>query len=217
MPCFTGMSFCARMRQTRLHKVDVVPIVAIQFQLYEFPMAIKARGAVPLQQKLPVRAIEQGLERMRWKEQWLREELRTCRGQLSSQIQWGITVLTAAGLNLYYIRKDVYAHLIQLNVIKPEEMLPFARWSVGTIFLLVLAWIFSAITSRLAAHHRAYRKQLLDMANDGFSGIKETVPRSSFLHKTPYVLFFSIPIMDFLAWAMSYAGSRLHIEFLLPW
>jgi hypothetical protein len=156
------------------------------------------------------------VERFRLKEQWLREELRASRTQLLGQMQWGITVLAAVGINLYYIRKDVHAHLVQQAVITPQEILPFTRWFLGTFFLLVLAWVFTALAKRLSSHHGVYRQQLIDM-DGGYSGIRERVPRASFLYRAPFIMFFSIPAIDLLTWALFYAGERLRINILIPW
>src|ERR1700685_3800245 len=102
-------------------------------------------------------------EQLKLREQWLREELRALRTVLVSQMQWGITVLTAAGLNLYYIRKDVKAHLVSQHFLKEGELLPFFRWFVGTIFLCILAGVFASSMRRIVRHHQQYRTQLQAM------------------------------------------------------
>lgn len=56
-------------------------------------------------------------DRQKAKEDWLRQELRAHRTLGISQIQWGVTVLAAVGLNLYYIRRDVTKHLVDLGAL----------------------------------------------------------------------------------------------------
>lgn len=173
----------------------------------------KAQPAEP--ETVDARSAEER-DRLKSKEQWLREELRASRTQLSNQMQWGITVLAAVSINLYYIRKDVHTHLVQQHRIDPSEMLPFQRWIIGTILLIFLAWIFTSLTRRYSIHHGVYRDQLMEM-NGGFSGIEEKVPRARFLHNAPSFLYFSIPALDIMAWTMFYAGEKLQFNFLVPW
>jgi|ERR1043165_677222 uncharacterized protein YggT (Ycf19 family) len=157
-------------------------------------------------------------EQLKSKEQWLREELRAARTLLQTQMQWGITVLAAVGLNLYYIRKDAKAHLVEQMVLAAQELLPFSRWFIGTVFLLILASVFASTTRRVALHHQFYRTQLRDM-NPSYSGIREDIPVATnrFLNNSPYLLFFAIPALDLVIWTLFYAGEKLQISFLIPW
>lgn len=157
-------------------------------------------------------------DQLKTREQWIREELRAVRTLLQSQMQWGITVLAAVGLNLYYIRKDAKIHLVEQKVLQANELLPFFRWIIGTVFLVVLAAVFASAMRRVSLHHWAYRTQLRDM-NGGYSGIVERIPvaNNRFLNSTPYILFFAIPALDFFIWCLFYAGEKLQIQFLIPW
>jgi hypothetical protein len=156
-------------------------------------------------------------DQLKTKEQWLREELRATRTLIHNQMQWGVTVLTAAALNLYYIRKDAKAHLVEQKLLLPNELLPFFRWIIGTVFLLVVASVFASTMRRVALHLQAYRKQLRAM-EPSYSGIVETIPvgNNRFLNNTPYVLFFAIPALDLTIWTLFYAGEKLQISFLIP-
>src|SRR4051812_23862030 len=97
---------------------------------------------------------------LKTKEDWLRQELRASRTLFASQLQWGVTVLAAVELNLYYVRRDVARYLIELGALKPNELLPITRWLIGTTFLLMLAGIFARYTKRTIRHHVDYRQQL---------------------------------------------------------
>jgi hypothetical protein len=148
----------------------------------------------------------------RIREQWLREEIRASRKLHVTQLQWGITVLVAAELNLYYIRRDAKLHLVAQRVLEESDILPFPRWLIGTVFLLITAIVFSALARRLARHHIAYRKQLIAMKG-GYSHIAESVPagNSFWLNWGWSLLFCSIPLLDIVTWCFFYAGERLKI------
>jgi|ERR1035437_710850 hypothetical protein len=99
-----------------------------------------------------------------------------------------------------------------------SDQLPFLRWMLGSIFLLIIASIFAAATRRITLHHQAYRKQLYDMS-PSYSGITETLPVATnrFLNKTPSLLFFAIPALDMFVWTLFYTGEKFQISFLIPW
>jgi hypothetical protein len=154
--------------------------------------------APTLTRKLFVNAGDE--EKLKCKEQWLRDELRAARTLLVSQMQWGITVLAAVEINLYYIRRDAKAYLIEQNIINTNESFPLVRWLVGTSFLLVLAFVFSRVMKRASDHHRAYRTQLVNL-NGGYSGIEETIKVGDrVLNMSPSIMFFSMPAFDFILW-----------------
>lgn len=147
----------------------------------------------------------------RCKEQWLRQELRASRRLIVNLLSWGVTVLAASELNLYYVRRDIREHLIRLGVIQSSELLPFLRWFLGTAFLLGLAYIFSKYLQRVVQRHEMYRVQLQAMPHS-FSGIKETIPVGGQLSVTYYYLFFAFPLFDLCIWLLFYAGSKLSIS-----
>src|SRR6185295_13031985 len=80
-------------------------------------------------------------EQTKTKEEWLRSEVRATISQIFVLLQWGVAVLAATELNLYYIRRDITKHLVKQNVIQPHELLPFFRWFVGTLLLTLLAGV----------------------------------------------------------------------------
>jgi hypothetical protein len=152
-------------------------------------------------------------DKQKAKEDWLRQELRANRTLAISQIQWGVTVLAGVELNLFYIRQDVTKHLVELGVLKPGELPPLLRWSMGTFLLLILASIFTTYLNRTIRHHVECRKQLLAM-NPSYSGITEAIPTGGSINKLHYFLFFIFPALDFTVWAMFYAGR---FKLSLPW
>src|ERR1041385_4857192 len=100
-------------------------------------------------------------EKTKCKEDWLRQELRANRTLMTGLLQWGVAVLAAVQLNLYYIRRDVTRHLVERGRLKADELLPFTRWLTGTIFLMMLAYIFTSYMRTTIERHANYRKQLL--------------------------------------------------------
>jgi hypothetical protein len=148
------------------------------------------------------------------KEEWLREDLRASRTQMLYLVQWGSTALAAVELNLYYIRQDVRKHLVEQHVMKPDQLLPIQRWILGTVFLSILAYVFSFYLHRLHRTHVGYRRQLIAM-NPSYSGIHEDIPTGGRIGRVHYLLFFVFPLFDVFVWLLFYAGPRLHIT--IPW
>jgi hypothetical protein len=130
-----------------------------------------------------------------------------------SLAQWGATVLAAAELNLYYIRRDVTKHLVEMKRLQPAELLPLGRWLVGTVFLIVVASVFAGYMRRLASRHRIYRQQLDAAPN--YSGIREIVKPGGTIHYLHYWLFFVFPAFDVVLWALFFVGERLSVS--IPW
>jgi hypothetical protein len=67
-------------------------------------------------------------EKNKTKEMWLREEFRVSRTQMLTLVNWGVTVLAAAEVNLFYIRREVTKYLVEQKFLQPDELLPFSRW-----------------------------------------------------------------------------------------
>lgn len=149
----------------------------------------------------------------RAKEEWLREELRANRSQMISLIQWGVTILAAIELNLYYIRRDVIRHLVDQKALQPNELLSPLRWSIGTLLLVIVAYAFSHYLGRTARRHVSYRDQLISM--ESYSGIKEEIPTGGRIRKVHYLLFYAFPLFDVFVWCMFYVGEKLKIP--VPW
>jgi hypothetical protein len=129
-------------------------------------------------------------ERLKMKEQWLREEIRAGRILLLRTLQWGVAMLAAVESYLYYVRRDVVTHLTQQNALHGGS-LPLPRWIIGTCFLALLAWICSTLMSRIVSQHQSYRRQLVGLLS--YSGIVEEQPVGGKIGKSHYWLFFAFP------------------------
>ncbi len=137
------------------------------------------------------------LHDLKMKEQWLREELRSTRSLMNSTIHWGVAVLTAASLNLFYLRRDVRG---QLNI----DYVPFKHWIIGTIFLFVLSCVFYSVLRRHRERFRHHRTRLSEM-HGGYSGISEDLPGGiALLQLIPEVLFLTFPLLDLALWVLLY-------------
>jgi hypothetical protein len=131
-------------------------------------------------------------DKLKTKEEWLREEIRAVRALSFTVIQWGVTVLTAVGTSLYYLRRDIADHL------KPPsdmEAISYYRWCIGSGFLFFLASIFSRQTKYLNIKLVSYREQLIDM-KPSYSGIFEKQPAKTWLSKLTHLLLYAFPILD---------------------
>jgi hypothetical protein len=152
-------------------------------------------------------------EHLKEREQWLREEIRELRKMNLLLLQWGTTVLAAVELNLYYIRKDV-ANAVYGQA-HHQMLLPLQRWCLGTLFLVLLGWIFSHYTRRTSARLKAYREQLIS-ASKVYSGIVEHPPVGGAMRVHSY-LYFAFAVFDLGLWCLFYAGEKLHVSFWVPW
>lgn len=151
-------------------------------------------------------------EKLRWTEQWLREEIRANGIQMLGILQWGVTVLAGIETSLYYLRRDVTNHLVALKQIQGDQLLPFPRWVVGTIFLTIIASIFAWLLRYVVKRHVSYRKKLLEIS-PMFSGIAEG-PTGTKINHLPYFLFYIFPAFDLVLWAYFYVGE---IWIKVPW
>lgn len=148
-------------------------------------------------------------EQTKFKEELLREELRVNRTQMLTLLQWGVTVLSAVELNLYYIRRDATKHLVDNHAIIEKDLIPFPRWFIGTLLLCILALVFSYYMRRQHQRHVSYRKQLIEMKS--YSGIIEDIPTGGTIGRMHYLLFFIFPAFDVFVWGFFYVGERLQL------
>jgi hypothetical protein len=108
------------------------------------------------------------------------------------------------------VRRDVTEHLIRAHALAPDGLMPWLRWTIGTLFLLLNAIMFLLLTLYIGDKHVSYRKQLVP--GPTYSGIKE-IDVGTKLKYAPYWMFFAFPIIDqFLYFMFSVARS-----FNVPW
>jgi len=148
-------------------------------------------------------------------EDWLRQELRADRTLMTGLMQWGVGIMAAIQLNLYYIRRDAAKHLVDLKKLQPDQLLPFGRWVCGTLLLVLLAYIFSSYMKRIIVRHVGHRKQLENGASS-YSGIEEVAPIGG-LKNMHNLLFWAFPAYDLIVYIYFYAGEKLSFSFTLPW
>ena len=145
------------------------------------------------------------------KEQWLREEIRATRTSAMNLIQWGVTLLAAIESSLYFARRDVAEHLLKVNALPENELLPWPRWFLGTLFLTIIAYIFSSLLRYTQKKHVAYRTQLINM-KPSYSEIIEAATGSR-LHLFPHIMFFLFPLFDQGLW-LTFSVAR---SFNISW
>jgi hypothetical protein len=111
-------------------------------------------------------------------------------------LQWGVTVMIAAGSIIFYARRAIKDDLVSLNVLKAGEPIPLSVFSIGTAFLILLAIVFSVLSGLASRRYRSYFDQLVRVANRG-SGINDVVATGFSRWILPYI-FWLFPIFDLL-------------------
>jgi hypothetical protein len=155
---------------------------------------------------------EKLMERRKITEQWLREELRASRVLRQNTIQWGVTVIAAVELNLYYVRRDIVQNGGLKALMEPDAgLFGIPRWFVGTSFIALLCVIFSILVSRFMNRTRLYAKQLgtIQRNQHAYSLIAGDIGPYSrthagalgaaqhfFVRYAPYFIFLSILVAD---------------------
>jgi hypothetical protein len=151
------------------------------------------------------------VEKLKLKEQWLRQEIRANRTLMLGLFQWGLTVLVGMETCMYYIRRDVATNLALHGSLPANGTIPPVRWFVGSVVLAIVAFLFCSMNRYLIQRQVAYRTQLIAMV-PSFSGIKER-PTGGKINRYHYLLFFAIPVLDVLLWFY----FRLTASITIPW
>lgn len=133
-------------------------------------------------------------ERLKFREEQLRKEIRAGRKQMLTLQRWGVGVLVVASGFFCTIRHQILDHLIQIHSLPPTATLPAARWFVGSVFLTIIATLFWLLNKYITRRHVAYRRQLLD-SSLSYSGIIEG-PTGGKINHLPVYLFFAFPVFD---------------------
>lgn len=100
-------------------------------------------------------------ELQREKEKLLWEELRDLRDVALRLLQWGVTVLASLQTAIFFLRKDVYERMLASKELTPDHHLPWNRYLVGTVFLFILASIFTYLLILVGNRYRKLREQLV--------------------------------------------------------
>jgi hypothetical protein len=108
-------------------------------------------------------------------------------------MQWGLTLMATVQTAIVFIRRELVTSYVAAGILKGGEELPYKRFLVGTVFLLVAATILWALTNRTVQQYRHYKGQLLRSSP---SGIDDQVPTG--ITKYLMYLFFAFPLMDLL-------------------
>jgi hypothetical protein len=107
--------------------------------------------------------VELSPEMLKEKEQLLWEELRSIRDIALKMLQWGVTALASLQTALFFLRKDVYERMLLLKELLPGQHLPWAMYLRGTLFLLMVAVIFSYLLFLTGNRYRKIRAQLVKL------------------------------------------------------
>ena len=129
------------------------------------------------------------------KETILREEIRDLRKVLLKTMQWGVTLLASLETVIFFIRQSALKHYILLHKIPEGASLPFSMHIIGTIFLLIVAYICQQTTSLIARRYIVYMKQLMKLPER--LDIEEPALDISMKWKSR-VLFYVFPAFDIL-------------------
>jgi hypothetical protein len=124
----------------------------------------------------------------------LREEIRSIRELWMRILQWGITVITGAGTVVFYARRAIRQDMVDSHVLKLGEPLPFKVYIIGTVFLLLLAFIFTELSKLASSRYRSYVGQLPQINKSGIYDLPGTGKSVWIL---PW-LFYIFPAFDLL-------------------
>ena len=132
---------------------------------------------------------------MRDKEEIIHDEMQSLRANGFTLIRWGVGLLAFMELALAVIRRSGYASLVAEKHLEAGHWLPFGRHALGTILLLVVATIFSAITIVESRRFRFYSNLLRN--DQSAVSVPNDVAGADGLIVAMYAAF---PIIDLLLW-----------------
>jgi hypothetical protein len=127
-------------------------------------------------------------------EQILREEVRSIRDLTFRMIQWGVAVLTATLTILFYGRRAFRDDFVASHVLKEGQQLPLEYYLIGTVFLAMIAGIFSFLTYLAQSRTAFYRRQIPAIST---SGIVDPNPQPR-ARLWLALLYFLFPAFDLL-------------------
>lgn len=134
------------------------------------------------------------------KEELLREETHFFADLNQKYNQWALTVMVSLQTAIFFVRRELVQTYVDAGLLKKGNELFYRRYLIGTVFLLVAAYVFHRFSRRAAEQYRYYKSQL---AASNESGIKD-MPVTGMAGWTSY-LYFAFPVFDLL--------SRLWVDF----
>jgi hypothetical protein len=132
-------------------------------------------------------------ERAIRREELLRLEIRHCADVMLRLVQWGVTLQIAVATITFYARREIKADLATLHH-SQTSLLPWDIHIIGTLFLAMLAAMFTLILWLAQKRRMMYRWRLYDLSD---KLIDESRPTKHGNWIYP-VMFWSFPLVDIL-------------------
>jgi hypothetical protein len=131
---------------------------------------------------------------MKTAEETIREELRALTSKMIDVYKWGVGVLAGMQTAFFFLRKDIYDRMLLSGELQKNQYLPWNRYLIGTVVLIIMAFIFTGFSAFLRQRFYFYAKLLSD---------KNRCPDALPLPPTPHwitfilvSLYFIFPIID---------------------
>ncbi|MHB8270305.1 hypothetical protein [Bradyrhizobium sp.] len=124
----------------------------------------------------------------------LREEIRALRELWMRILQWGVTVMIAAGSIIFYARRAIKEDFTVAGKLKLGEPLPLTHHLIGTVFLILLAYVFSVLSGLASRRYRSYFDQLIRKST---SGVDDIIASGHSRWIIPWI-FWLFPLFDIL-------------------
>jgi hypothetical protein len=136
------------------------------------------------------------------KEELLSEEVRTAADLTVKVQQWGVTLMVTLQTSPFFVRRDIVQGLVVSKKLKEGAELPWHRYLIGTVFLVIVAYILSRFNQRMAAQYRHYKQQLIEARDSGITDLP--IVRTSRLVTWLYFIF---PMIDVV-----FRAYRMYVE-----
>jgi len=143
------------------------------------------------------------------KEELLRDEVHFYADMNQKYVQWGLTVMVSIQTAIFFVRRELTLTYIDAGLLKKGEELFYRRYLIGTVFLLMGAYVLHRFSRRVAEQYRHYKSQLSAAAAE--SGILD-MPTTGVSNWTMY-LYFAFPVFDILR----DFGSTSPLEYIRAW
>jgi len=128
------------------------------------------------------------------KQKVLWEEFRNSRDMALKIMQWGVTVLVTLQTAIAFFRKDLFERMFASGELLKGQYIPWNRYLLGTIFLFIVASIFTYILFMVGNRYKKTRAQLIK--NNIYDIEFGEVGRSA--RYVILLLFYIFPIVDLL-------------------